>query len=113
MKRCALLLLVVLIAVPAAAQDKKKDEKKGKEAQAPAVVDPVKDAEAKLAAGDADGAISVLEGVKATNGAAALMLGVLRETQAHEKLEAHTLRYQVPVPQEGAAKVTYRVRVRF
>jgi hypothetical protein len=38
---------------------------------------------------------------------------VLRETQAHEKLEAHTLRYQVPVPQEGAAKVTYRVRVRF
>ena len=33
--------------------------------------------------------------------------------QAHEKLEAHTLRYQVPVPQEGAAKVTYRVRVRF
>ena len=81
MKRCALLLLVVLIAVPAAAQDKKKDEKKGKEAQAPAVVDPVKDAEAKLAAGDADGAISVLEGVKATNGAAALMLGVLRESR--------------------------------
>ncbi len=38
---------------------------------------------------------------------------VLRETQPHEKLEAHTLRYQVPVPQEGAAKVTYRVRLRF
>jgi hypothetical protein len=38
---------------------------------------------------------------------------VLRETQAHEKLEAHTLRYQVPVPQEGSAKVTYRVRLRF
>ena len=38
---------------------------------------------------------------------------VLRETQTHEKLEAHTLRYQVPVPAEGAAKVTYRVRLRF
>ena len=38
---------------------------------------------------------------------------VLRETQSHEKLEAHTLRYRVPVPAEGAAKVTYRVRLRF
>jgi hypothetical protein len=38
---------------------------------------------------------------------------VLRETQAHEKLEAHTLRYRVPVPMEGAARVTYRVRLRF
>ncbi|HEX2500073.1 MAG TPA: DUF4139 domain-containing protein [Methylomirabilota bacterium] len=38
---------------------------------------------------------------------------VLRESQPHEKVEAHTLRYQVPVPQEGAARVTYRVRLRF
>jgi len=38
---------------------------------------------------------------------------VLQETQRHEKLEAHTLRYQVPVPAEGAAKLTYRVRLRF
>ena len=38
---------------------------------------------------------------------------VLRETQPHEKVEAHTLRYEVPVPPEGAAKVTYRVRLRF
>ena len=38
---------------------------------------------------------------------------VVRETQAHEKVEAHTLRYQVPVPQEGSAKVTYRVRLKF
>jgi len=38
---------------------------------------------------------------------------VVRESQAHEKLEAHTLRYQVPVPQEGTTKVTYRVRLRF
>jgi hypothetical protein len=38
---------------------------------------------------------------------------VVRESQPHEKLEAHTLRYQVPVPRDGAAKVTYRVRLRF
>ena len=76
MKRCALLLLLVLPAVPAAADDKKKDDKK---AQAPVVVDPMKDAEAKLAAGDVEGAIKALEPVAATNGAAALKLGVLRE----------------------------------
>jgi hypothetical protein len=38
---------------------------------------------------------------------------VLRESQAHEKVEAHTLRYRVPIPRDGAAKVSYRVRVRF
>jgi hypothetical protein len=38
---------------------------------------------------------------------------VLRESQAHEKVEAHTLRYRVPVPKEGAAKLAYRVRLRF
>jgi hypothetical protein len=38
---------------------------------------------------------------------------VVRESQPHEKLEAHTLRYQVPVPRDGAAKVSYRVRLRF
>ncbi len=78
MKRCAWLLLVLSCA-SAAADDKKKDDKKGKEAQAPAVADPLKDAEAKVAAGDADGAIKVLEGAMATNGTAALRLGALRE----------------------------------
>jgi tetratricopeptide (TPR) repeat protein len=77
MKRCALLLLLVLPAVPAASQDKKKDEKKG----APVVVDPVKDADAKLAAGDAEGAIATLQAVAATNGPAALKLGVLHESR--------------------------------
>jgi len=77
MKPCALLLLVVLPAFAAASDDKKKDDKKA--AQAPVVVDPVEDAKAKLAAGDADGAIKALEGVVTTNGKAALMLGVLRE----------------------------------
>ena len=38
---------------------------------------------------------------------------VFHENQPHEKLEAHTLRYRVPVPAEGVAKVTYRVRLRF
>jgi tetratricopeptide (TPR) repeat protein len=81
MKRSALLLLVVLCAVPAASDDKKKDDKKGKQAPAPAVVDPVKDADAKIASGDVDGAIKVLEAAMSTNGAAALKLGVLREGQ--------------------------------
>jgi tetratricopeptide (TPR) repeat protein len=80
MKRCAWLLLLLLPAVPAASDDKKKDDKKGKDAQA-VVVDPVKDAEAKIAAGDVDGAIHALEPVAATNGAAALKLGQLRETK--------------------------------
>jgi tetratricopeptide (TPR) repeat protein len=80
MKRCAWLLLLLLPAVPAASDDKKKDDKKGKEAQA-VVVDPVKDAEAKIAAGDIDGAIAALDPVAATNGAAALKLGQLRETK--------------------------------
>jgi tetratricopeptide (TPR) repeat protein len=81
MKRMALPLLVVLLAVPAASDDKKKkDEKKGKEAvQAPVVVDPLKDAEAKLAAGDTEGAIKVLGDAMSTSGAAALKLGQLRE----------------------------------
>jgi len=38
---------------------------------------------------------------------------VLRSTHPHAKVEAHTLRYQIPVPKEGAATLTYRVRVRF
>ena len=79
MKRFALLLLVVLAAVPAASDDKKKDDKKGKQAPAPVVVDAVKDADARIAAGDVDGAIKALEAEMSTNGAAALKLGVLRE----------------------------------
>jgi tetratricopeptide (TPR) repeat protein len=81
MKRCAWLLLLLLPAVPAASDDKKKDDKKGKDAAQAVVVDPVKDAEAKIAAGDVDGAIKALEPVAATNGAAALKLGQLRESR--------------------------------
>jgi hypothetical protein len=38
---------------------------------------------------------------------------VLTSTHAWEKPEAHTLRFQVPVPKEGASKLVYRVRLRF
>src|SRR5262249_15192660 len=38
---------------------------------------------------------------------------VLSSTHAWEKPEAHTLKFQVSVAQEGATKLTYRVRVRF
>jgi hypothetical protein len=38
---------------------------------------------------------------------------VLRSTHRFEKVEAHTLKYQIPVPAEGAATLTYRVRIRF
>jgi hypothetical protein len=38
---------------------------------------------------------------------------VLHSTHRFEKIDAHTLKYEVPVPKEGAVKVTYRVRIRF
>ncbi len=38
---------------------------------------------------------------------------VMASTHAWEKPEAHTLRFSVPVPAEGAAKLVYRVRLRF
>jgi tetratricopeptide (TPR) repeat protein len=82
MKRWSWLLLAALVAAPAVADDKKKDDKKGKAApvaQGPAAQDAVKDAEAKLAAGDTDGAIALLENAKGADGKAALRLGQLRE----------------------------------
>jgi hypothetical protein len=38
---------------------------------------------------------------------------VLSSSHAYEKLQAHTLKYQIPVPKEGATKLAYRVRIRF
>ncbi|MGH7275949.1 MAG: DUF4139 domain-containing protein [Candidatus Rokuibacteriota bacterium] len=38
---------------------------------------------------------------------------VLASTHAFEKAEAHTLRFQIPVPKDGDAKLTYRVRIRY
>jgi tetratricopeptide (TPR) repeat protein len=82
MKRWSCLLLAALFAAPTVADDKGKDDKKGKAApvaQAPAVQDAVKDAEAKLAGGDTDGAIALLEKAAGADGKAALRLGQLRD----------------------------------
>jgi hypothetical protein len=38
---------------------------------------------------------------------------VLQSSHPFEKVEAHTLRYRVPIPKESAVKLTYRVRIRF
>ncbi len=38
---------------------------------------------------------------------------VLRSTVPHEKVDAFTMRYRVPVQKDGETKLTYRVRVRF
>jgi len=37
---------------------------------------------------------------------------VLHATHAFDKPESHTLRFSIPVPREGAAKLVYRVRIR-
>ncbi|HEY2992942.1 MAG TPA: DUF4139 domain-containing protein [Methylomirabilota bacterium] len=37
---------------------------------------------------------------------------VVHATHAYEKPEAHTLRFQVAVPRDGAVKIVYRVRIR-
>jgi hypothetical protein len=37
---------------------------------------------------------------------------VLHATHAFEKPETHTLRFTIPVPKDGAAKLVYRVRIR-
>ena len=37
---------------------------------------------------------------------------VVHSTHPHEKPQAHTLRFSIPVPKEGAAKLVYRVRIR-
>src|SRR5215472_1689119 len=38
---------------------------------------------------------------------------VLASSRAYEKIEAHTLKYQIPVAKESSAKLAYRVRIRF
>jgi tetratricopeptide (TPR) repeat protein len=84
MKRWSWLLLAALAAAPALAADKNKDDKKAKEAPAapvPAAQDAVKEAESKLAAGDAEKAIALLEKAARGDPKAALRLGRLRESR--------------------------------
>src|SRR5437773_8639861 len=38
---------------------------------------------------------------------------VLASSHPYEKVEAHTLRYTIAVPKDGATKLTYRVRIHF
>src|SRR2546423_3773309 len=38
---------------------------------------------------------------------------ILTSSHPYEKVEAHTLRYTIPVPKDGASKLTYRVRIRY
>jgi len=38
---------------------------------------------------------------------------VQRSTHPYEKAEAHTLKYQIPVPKDSSVKLTYRVRIKF
>ena len=38
---------------------------------------------------------------------------VLRESHPHEKIQAFTAQWKIPVPTEGEAKLSYRIRVRF
>jgi hypothetical protein len=38
---------------------------------------------------------------------------MLTSTHAWDKVEAHTLKFEIPVPKESSVKVTYRVRLKF
>jgi hypothetical protein len=38
---------------------------------------------------------------------------VVSSSHTYEKIQAHTLKYQIAVPKEGAAKLAYRVRIRY
>jgi tetratricopeptide (TPR) repeat protein len=83
MKSWSWLLVAALAAAPGLADDKKKDDKKAKDApvaQAPAP-DAVTDAEARLAAGETDAAIELLERAMGADPKAALRLGRLRESR--------------------------------
>ena len=114
MKRWSwLLVLVVVAASPAFSEDKKKEDKKKEDKKgatpvaapvaAAQVQDAVKEAEAKLAAGDSDGAVAVLETAAGTDGRAALRLGVLRESRG--ELDQAVDAYKAAAAKlDGAAK---------
>jgi hypothetical protein len=38
---------------------------------------------------------------------------VIRATHAHQKPQAFTAQWSLPVPREGATTLNYRIRVRF
>lgn len=90
MKRWAWLLSLALLSLPAWAQEKKdtKDAKKEVKKAAPATPeDLVKEAEAKAAAGDAEGAIAALRKAAAMEGAAAGEAALRLGRQLEERFE--------------------------
>ena len=110
MKRWAWLLSLALLSLPAWAQEKKdtKDTKKEVKKAAPATAeDFVKEAEAKAAAGDAEGAIAALRKAAAMEGAvageAALRLG--RQLEERFEIDNAIDAYQAAAPKlSGASK---------
>ncbi len=86
MKRSAAVAALVLAALPGLAADQPKDKKdKDKKAAAPTAVDPLAEADAKVAAGDLDGAAEALTRAAAAPGATgepSLRLGRVREQQS-------------------------------
>lgn len=86
MKRSAAIAALVLAALPGLAADQPKDKKdKDKKAAAPTAVDPLAEADAKVAAGDLDGAAEALTRAAAAPGATgepSLRLGRVREQQS-------------------------------
>jgi tetratricopeptide (TPR) repeat protein len=110
MKGWALWLAMVLLATPASAldRDKKDKDKKSDKKEAQAVVQsPLEEAEAKLAAGDREGALDALQkGSQAPGvpgGQAALRLGELREDGGELDLAIDAYRLAAE-KLEGAAK---------
>jgi superkiller protein 3 len=83
MKRWAFLLVMLLVALPALAQQKEKKDEKKKPAGPATAEDLVKEAEAKAAAGDADGAVESLRKAceMPTGGDGCLQLGRLLESR--------------------------------
>jgi tetratricopeptide (TPR) repeat protein len=83
MKRWAWLLSMALLSLPAWAQEKKDTKKETKKGAAPTAEDLIKEAEGKVTAGDADGAVDTLRKAVALDspaaGDASLRLGRLLE----------------------------------
>jgi len=99
MKRWAGVLVLLLVVAPAAADDEKKDEKKKDDKkQAPvaaSAADLAKDAAAREASGDVDGAIEALKKAMAladATGETALQLGRLLETRNEMDLALDALK---------------------
>jgi tetratricopeptide (TPR) repeat protein len=104
MKPWSWLLVAALAVAPALAEDKKKDDKKAPApAAAAAAQDAVAAADAKLAAGDADGAIALLDKAAAANPAAAMKLGIVREGRGELDLAVDAYK-SAAARLEGAAK---------